>query len=131
MKKIYALVIASGEYDDYSRDIIALTTNPLYAQAWPLIGFNKTSCSYEVDEFTLDDFTESKSYLAEIKSFLDPKANPMCECGHTLKEHSSRGKKKCIWANTNAGNPHRGHQCTGFKLTVFVEQPPLAPPIRL
>jgi len=128
--KIYALIIASGEYDDHSRDIVAVTTNALYAQAWPLIGYAKTSCSYEVDEFSLDTF-EDKSHLEAIKSFLDPRQNPLCECGHSLKEHSTRGKKRCIHANANAGNPHRGHQCSGFKLTVFVNTPPLAPRIRL
>lgn len=126
--KIYALVVESGEYDGFSRDIITLTTNELYAQAWPFIGYTKTSCSYVVDEFNLDTF-EDKSYLKEIMAFIDPKANPKCECGHMLKEHSTRGKKRCLHADRSGKN--RGHLCSGFRLSVLVDTPPMAPPIRL
>ena len=92
--KVYALIIASGEYDEYSRTVIAITTNMVHAQAWPLIGIDMRDESYEVDEFDLGKI--GKPYAAAIKAFLNPNANPVCECGHTLFEHSKRGRRKCI-----------------------------------
>lgn len=126
--KVYALIIASGQYDEYTRTVEAITTNMVHAQAWPLIGTNKQDESYEVDEFDLGKI--DKRYAGAIRRFIDPKANPKCECGHTLFEHSKRGKRKCI-RNTPKGHD-QPHVCSGFRLaTPLVKTPPLAPRIRL
>jgi len=125
--KLFALIIASGQYDEYTRTVMAITANKVYAQAWPLIGINKRDDSYEVDEYDLD--VMDKQYLKALMVFLDTKANPTCECGHTLFEHSKRGKMKCI---RNTPKRHeQPHACPGFRLQVLVPTPPLAPKIRL
>jgi hypothetical protein len=127
--KLYALIIASGSYDYYTRTVVGITTNELYAQAWPLIALTteRGDDSYEVETFELDNL--EAPYAEQLQAFLDRHKNPLCECGHTLEEHTKRGKKRC--RHNHEKYPVKPFHCDGFRLAVYVVQPPLAPPLKV
>ena len=110
MINVHVLTVAYGEYDDYHRDIVGITTDSQVAFAFMEIGMFK-NVSHEVDIVTVGVL--DKNLLDEIERFLDPARNPKCECGHTLLHHRKQGKGSCKHNNSWSENRH---QCKEFRL---------------
>lgn len=91
---VWLLNIESGEYDAYQKDVVGAVTDEQKANAW----LEQNRCndpfmpgvSYTVDMVTLNVL--DKAHLEKINRWLDPKTNPMCECGHRLLHHTKGGR---------------------------------------
>lgn len=107
-KKYYVLVVGDGEYGDYTEDVVGIITDAKFATA-----FQQCIEGGKFEEFELNQIPDH--YFKAIESFLDPKTNPMCECGHSLFYHNKGRYKSC---KHNSKYDHNKHCCKQFTLKV-------------
>lgn len=129
MKTVFVLIEEHNEQDNYSSTIHGVTDRKDWAHAWGAIDrFSREPFEDKVLEVSTLNVLDAK-LLARIEEYLDPKRNPLCECGHRKLHHRNMVKRG---PNTHQGSckhniayggkkSPRYHQCKGFKLAA--EQP--------
>lgn len=109
--KLFVLIEASGDYDAYTQKIVGIVTDLKLAQAWRETGVFDGDAEHDVEITNLNILSLYHRELLE--QWLDPKANPMCECGHRLLHHR-RGKRTSCKHNSKYA--HNKHACSAFRL---------------
>jgi hypothetical protein len=108
---IYILTTTSGEYDDTRTDVVGVTTDRKKAEAWVQLGLFDPNITYEMEVATLNLMDDR--YLKQIVKWLDPKENPLCECGHRLLHHRGGKLRSCKY---NSKHEQNKHECKRFRL---------------
>ena len=115
MKTLYILIQTRSDYDDHETNVVGVTDDKRMAHAFLQCGSYSPYWSHEVDIVTLNVF--SADNLGQIKDWLDPATNPMCECGHRLLHHRRTNHKgSCKHNMPQHHDPTQRHKCKGFRL---------------
>ena len=115
MKNLTILLRTSGEYDDFSTDVVGVTDDSAVSHAYLQLGMFDPNYGHEVEVVTLNVMDGKLD--ERIREWLDPKRNPMCECGHRLLHHR-RGNHtgSCKHNMPQHHDVSQRHGCKGFKL---------------
>lgn len=121
MMNLHILTRAHGEYDAYEREIVGVTVDKSVSHAFLEIGKFDGYYVHEVEIVTLNVL--DGKLREQINDWLDPKKNPMCECGHRLLHHRRKNNSgTCKYNHSYPTDLHpKGHRCKGF--TLAAEQP--------
>ena len=119
MPKLHILTRTHSDYDEYTVEVVGVTDQQHVADAFVQVGIFNDYWSNEVETVDLNTLAQHTDVHLSINEWLDPAANPLCECGHRLMHHRRKnGTGSC---KHNVSYPterygKEGHKCKGFRL---------------
>lgn len=107
-----------SDYDEYDVEIVGVTERSELAHAFLQIGVFSHYWSHEVEIVTLNVLQDYSDVRLSIDEWLDPEANPLCECGHRFLHHRNAKHTGSCKHNVGYGTKHK---CRKF--VIAKEQP--------
>jgi hypothetical protein len=106
-------------------EIVGITDQENVAKAFVQSGAFGAYWDNAVTTVRMNTLDEHTDVHLTINEWLDPAANPLCECGHRLMHHRRKnGTGSCKQNNSQHHDPTQRHKCKGFRLAE--KQPPPA-----
>lgn len=115
MKNLHIMIRMHSDYDEHTSEVVGVTSRSAVAHAFLQAGMFDRYWSHEVGIVTLDVLEDHPDVTKALREWLDPAANPLCECGHRFLHHRRKDHAGSCKHNTCRGYEGEPHKCGGFK----------------